>query len=160
MHDTSMTLDNIIERLNEATDVAGTDLSWTLDYYEADPPHLYLTHPVTTQQYGATIFGWKTGGTAEITAVFEQAVRENPRPVAKPASLTEIRSAPDPTTIRILEELLKDARAGELRGFAVAMVYEGRHTDYSVHTGDCALADLLMAAERMKHRVLTEILNA
>lgn len=76
-----------------------------------------------------------------------------------PVNLTEIRSQPDPQTVRMLENLLTDARSGALRSIAIAMVYEGRHTDYCVHTGDAAIADLLMATERMKHRVLSEIVD-
>lgn len=72
-------------------------------------------------------------------------------------NLTEIRHAPDPDTVRLLEEMLEDARSGKLRAVGIVGVYEGRHTDYSVHTGDAAIADLLMAVERLKHRVLTEI---
>jgi len=77
----------------------------------------------------------------------------------EPVSLSEIRSAPDPQAIAMLEELLEEARSGRLRSIGAAMVYEGRYTDYCIHTGDAAMADLLMSLERLKHRVLNEIVN-
>lgn len=36
---------------------------------------------------------------------------------------------PDPGTVRMLEDMLEDAKAGRLRGLAAMVLYEGRRAD-------------------------------
>lgn len=149
-------------------------LTTAAEVYETGPAGLLRLHTVgrTTlaelarwlKRSGAPMGGeWarisaRTGHHQPIEFAADQIPESNSQQT-EPVSLTEIRSQPDPTTVRLIEEMLEDARSGKLRAVGIVGVYEGRHTDYAIHTGDAAIADLLMAVERLKHRVLTEITN-
>lgn len=69
-------------------------------------------------------------------------------------NLADRRLDPVPDVVALLEALLEGARAGEIRGIAVAIACDDRHTGSAVEIGDGTIADLYLAIDRVKLRML------
>lgn len=66
----------------------------------------------------------------------------------------ESEREPVPAVVRVLEEALERARAGEIRGVGLVAHTRGR-CDATVYTlGEGTIASLVLACERLKHRLL------
>ncbi len=73
-----------------------------------------------------------------------------------PVSLAKHRLQPVPEVLSLLADLTRRAKAGEIRGIAVACSCDGR-ADSSVYTiGDGTIASLYLGIERCKVRLLQE----
>ena len=69
-------------------------------------------------------------------------------------SLDELRLEPVPSVVEMFEELLEKAKEGRIRSAAVALGIKGRYTGTAHDCSDGNLADLIMAIERLKLRLL------
>jgi len=67
--------------------------------------------------------------------------------------LKEKTLAPDPDVIQVLEAYLKEARSGELRGFAAVFAYRGRDSQTAI-VGKGDLADNLYQLKALEIRLL------
>jgi hypothetical protein len=68
--------------------------------------------------------------------------------------LAEVRAAPVPGVVGLLEVYLERARAGELRSVAIAGAMVGQTTLSGYELGDQVAADLCLALDRLKLRLV------
>lgn len=73
---------------------------------------------------------------------------------APPTPLHAVEVEPVPEVVEILEDLLTRAREGEIIGIAVAAACDQHCTGLTFEIGDSNIADLYLAIERLKLRLL------
>lgn len=72
-------------------------------------------------------------------------------------SLADMRNAPVPEVVEVLEHLLDEARAGKIRGLVVAAGLEGRAFLTSITQGDAGIVTLLGSLRVVERDLLREV---
>lgn len=72
----------------------------------------------------------------------------------KLVTLAVRRLAPAPGVVELLEDMLRRAKAGEIRGVAVGIASDTRCTASAFAVGDGTIADLYLGIERAKLALL------
>lgn len=77
-----------------------------------------------------------------------------PRAKRAPIRLADRRLEPVPSVVALLEDVLRRARAGEIRGVAIAATCDARCDGSAFDLGDGGVAGLNLAIDRLKGRLL------
>jgi hypothetical protein len=99
----------------------------------------------------------RTSAAMVITEDYDRRPVKRPRTSkAAPVSLAKHRLQPVPEVLALLADLTRRAKAGEIRGIAVACSCDARADSSAYVIGDGTIASLYLGIERCKVRLLQE----